>query len=69
MTLDKESLWTSIAALSTISNSQASETQRMLSKTYNHLNSLGLASPSLPQSVTVKPLIESTTGKLVTTVA
>lgn len=68
MTLDSSQMWSAIAGASSISQSVASQNLRTLAKTFTALQSQGLASPEMPRSVTVRPTIESTTGKLVSTI-
>ncbi|GFM38428.1 hypothetical protein [Desulfovibrio psychrotolerans] len=68
MTPDSSQMWSAIAGASNISQSVASQNLRTLAKTFSSLHSLGIASPELSKSVTVRPIIESTTGKLVSTI-
>lgn len=65
MSFDTPTMWKAIVALADISHSHASNNQRLLSKTYNDLKAIGLASPELPRSVQVHPTIEATTGKVI----
>jgi hypothetical protein len=65
MTFDRSTMWDAITALATVSHSYASNNQRMLSKVFKNLNSLGLASPQMPQTVSIHPTIEATTGKVI----
>ncbi|MFV0350551.1 MAG: hypothetical protein ACK5JO_18420 [Halodesulfovibrio sp.] len=65
MTFDRSTMWDAITALATVSHSYASNNQRMLSRVFKNLNSIGLASPELPQSVTIHPTVEATTGKVI----
>lgn len=65
MAYDKTMMWDAVVSLAKVSHSYMSNNQRMLSKIYKNLHAVGLASPDLPQSVTIHPTIESTTGKVI----